>query len=205
MYQVYTFVGSRSAPNDILEDVQELARLLAMVGWTLRSGRAPGVDLHAEFGADDGNGAKEIFLPYPGFPRYVKMADGRRLHPHQVLKDVGKSEHTFTQEAWDWAKEFLGQDHWNSRGMVAKRGFGRKAHARNFHQVLGLDLQTPSKFLVCWAPRIRGDSHMVKGGTNTAVCLAYEQQIPIINMVDTDWEDQFIDVMKEYNLVAGGQ
>lgn len=50
-------------------------------------------------------------------------------------------------------------------------------HARNCHQVLGADLKTPSSELVCWTPK--GE---FVGGTATALRIAHDWGIPIINL-----------------------
>ena len=61
----------------------------------------------------------------------------------------------------------------------------RKLHARNCMQVLGCDLRTPSSFLVCWTPA--GED---VGGTRTAIILAKQHHIPVVNMFDPDWRDR---------------
>lgn len=48
-------------------------------------------------------------------------------------------------------------------------------------QILGKDLKTPSKFVLCWA-KPTDDKGNVKGGTGTAVRLAIYMRIDIINM-----------------------
>lgn len=53
---------------------------------------------------------------------------------------------------------------------------GKSLHARNCHQVLGSTLNSPSKFLLCWTAN--GD---IKGGTATAIKLALNNNIPVLN------------------------
>ncbi len=53
----------------------------------------------------------------------------------------------------------------------------RKLHARNCFQVLGRDLRTPSSFLVCWTL-----SGADIGGTRTAIVLARNHNIKVINL-----------------------
>jgi Tfp pilus assembly protein PilW len=50
-------------------------------------------------------------------------------------------------------------------------------HARNVHQVLGDDLETPSEFLICWTKK-----GAPVGGTRTAIMVAQERGIPVYNM-----------------------
>ena len=57
----------------------------------------------------------------------------------------------------------------------------RGLHSRNCFQVLGSDLSSPSKFLVCWA---QIDKHGVpKGGTRTSWVLATQNNIPRYNLI----------------------
>jgi hypothetical protein len=55
--------------------------------------------------------------------------------------------------------------------------YARRLHARNVYQVLGRDMRTPSKGLICWTPR--GES---VGGTRTAIVLALKHNVPVINL-----------------------
>jgi len=63
--------------------------------------------------------------------------------------------------------------------------FSKKLHGRNALQVLGLDLKTPSKAVVCWTPC--GATHhkqrtRATGGTGTAISIASMNGIPIFNL-----------------------
>lgn len=58
----YAGVGSRQTPADVLLHMTAVARELATLGWTLRSGGATGADTAFERGCDAGNGVKEILL-----------------------------------------------------------------------------------------------------------------------------------------------
>ncbi len=49
-------------------------------------------------------------------------------------------------------------------------------HARNAHQVLGQDLESPSLCVICWTPK--GE---LKGGTRTAIVIAEQNDIPVFN------------------------
>jgi hypothetical protein len=54
---------------------------------------------------------------------------------------------------------------------------GRKLHARNVYQVIGRDFETPSDFLICWTYKAQK-----VGGTRTAIKLAEEYNVPILNL-----------------------
>ncbi len=55
--------------------------------------------------------------------------------------------------------------------------FAKQLHARNCFQVLGINLDTPSSFLVCWT--LNGAD---VGGTRTAIVLARNHNIEVINL-----------------------
>ena len=65
--------------------------------------------------------------------------------------------------------ELAGSIHpaWERLSQGAKR-----LHARNTQQVLGLKLDTPADLVVCWTP----------GGTRTAIVLAKQRGIRVINL-----------------------
>lgn len=61
----------------------------------------------------------------------------------------------------------------------------RKLHGRNSFQVLGRDLNTPSKFLICWTPDgcAQHSSRSIKtGGTGTAISIAWYWNADIYNL-----------------------
>ena len=59
--------------------------------------------------------------------------------------------------------------------------YWQKLHARNCFMILGIDLVTPSRFVVCWTPQ--GEDI---GGTRTAIVLARENGIPVYNLALPD-------------------
>lgn len=144
----YTGIGSRQTPPRILEEMTKLAREFRERGWTLRSGGAAGADAAFERGA----GAKEIYLPWRGF-----NGNSSELWPP-------------SEEAFQRAQRF--HPAWYRCSDGAK-----KLHARNAHQVLGLDLNTPSKVVVCWTL----DGNLV-GGTAQALRIAEHYGIPVFNL-----------------------
>jgi hypothetical protein len=56
----------------------------------------------------------------------------------------------------------------------------RRLLARNTFQVLGRDLRTPSKMVICWT--VDGKD---TGGTAVAIRLARESGIPVFNLFDS--------------------
>jgi len=152
----YTGIGSRKTPDDVLKQMTTLASNLELTGFTLRSGGAAGADSAFEAGVKDPKNA-DIYLPWHNF-------------------NNNPSAH---QHAYDMAKHF--HPNWNACSQAA-----RKFHARNCYQVLGLDLKTPSQFVLCWTPNAK-----VAGGTGQALRIAEHYSISIFNLADEHWESAF--------------
>lgn len=153
----YTGVGSRETPPGILAKMTELASLLAVSEYTLRSGGADGADAAFEAGA----GAKtEIFLPWAGF-------NGHRS-PRHYISEAAFAEARKVHPVW---------------GNLTPKV--RALHARNTYQVLGQDLDDPSDFLVCWTPdgcEKEAARISLTGGTGTAIVLARRHNIRVFNL-----------------------
>lgn len=146
----YAGIGSRSAPSGVLRVAEDGARMLREAGWTLRSGHAPGCDQAFEVGAGL---AAEVFLPWPEFESGVPTV-ARHVEPWPAA----------------WAYRMAAHFHpaWGRLGSGA-----RALHARNCHEVLGVDLMDPVRFVVCWVPSGR------EGGTGQALRIARALSIPV--------------------------
>lgn len=129
-----------------------LARKLARMGYTLRSGGADGSDTAFEEGANAMGGPKEIYLPWEGF-------NGRSSKLYNISEEA-MSLAAAIHPAWDKLKQGA-----------------KKLHARNTYQVLGPHLNQPSRWLICWT---EGGKEI--GGTRTAIVLAKQHKIPIWNL-----------------------
>jgi hypothetical protein len=157
----YAGVGSRRTPPDVLGLMTRLATRLAALGFVLRSGGAEGADSAFEAGAGE---AAQVFLPWPGF-------NGRRSY--------------FCQPSAE-ALVMAGLLHpaWAHLSQGAQ-----KLHARNCHQVLGPELQSPVLFVLCWTPdgaQTEADTSAATGGTGQAIRLASRQAIPVFNLQRSD-------------------
>lgn len=152
---VFTGIGSRSTPSHVFDLMTLIAEKLSNHGLTLRSGGADGADTAFENGARAGKTKPDIYLPWPGF--------NNRKYP---------SSAPMTQAALQLAAEI--HPAWNQCSQGA-----RKLHARNTFQILGANLDSPSDFVVFWAPSKKG---IVQGGTATAVKLAVSHGIPVFNL-----------------------
>ena len=160
MAKVYAGIGSRRTPTGVLAQMQHIAAALAANGWTMRSGHAPGADQAFEAGAQT---AAEIFLPWASF---------ESAHP-----PVAAVVRTAPKEA---AYEIAAQYHPGWRHL--KRG-ARALMARNVHQILGWDLASPVKMVICWTPDGSLDGKgKDTGGTGQALRIATDHEIEVFNL-----------------------
>lgn len=159
----YAGVGSRETPVDVQRLMWRVAEVYARRGWILRSGAADGADLAFERGCNYAKGAKEIFLPMPGF-------NGR-----QAEADTGKGR-VIISSPTEAAIKLAATYHpsWERCSATA-----RLMHARNCHQVLGLRLNAPVEFVMCWTKGAAGG-----GGTGQAIRIARFMKIPVFDLAD---------------------
>jgi hypothetical protein len=131
-------------------------------GFTLRSGHSPGADQAFEAGASE----LELYLPWKGFGGKFRCPEG--IEPILYTEP--------TDEAYELASKF--HPAWDHLSDKVKA-----LHARNCHQVLGRDLQTFSKFVICWTPD--GATYQTTsktGGTGQALRIAIDRRIDIYNL-----------------------
>jgi hypothetical protein len=147
----YAGIGSRETPINILNLFTQLGKYFAKNNYILRSGHAEGADSAFEYGCDMASGKKEIFLPWNGFGG---------SNSEYVVNDP---------KAFEIAEKY--HPYWHN----LKQG-GQKLQARNSHQVLGWDLETPSKFVICWTRNGSGS-----GGTGQAIRIANAYNIPVFD------------------------
>lgn len=158
--KIYAGVGSRKTPKHILKLMFKLAALLAKRGYILRSGAADGADTAFEMGCNSAGGKKEIWLPWKGFNKHEDTG----LYPNPG----------------HFAKAEIALDHWYNLSQGKKR-----LHARNVGQILGAHLDVPVDFVLCWTPdgaTTRSECSPKTGGTGTAIKLAFDANIPVINL-----------------------
>jgi hypothetical protein len=148
----YAGIGSRKTPENIMEFMKNIAAFLAKNDFILRSGGANGADSSFEFGSDQVNGKKEIFLPWKNFnnnnsnlfnvcENSIKIAE--QFHPKfKYLKSPAK-----------------------------------KLISRNTYQILGHNLNSPSLFVICYT-----ENGEISGGTGQAIRIANHYNIPVFNL-----------------------
>jgi len=162
----YAGIGSRNIPQDIADMMEELGYRFAKMGFILRSGASPGADTAFELGATRGKGKYEIYLPWENF--------GKRKGPGYINADNLDNKGQAEEIASSFHPDFknLGKE-------------GKKLITRDTYQVMGKDLKTYSRFIVCWTPdgcisqRYRTAE---TGGTGQAIGIANHLMIPIFNM-----------------------
>lgn len=171
MNKYYTGVGSRETPEWACKLIVDTAKRLGEQGYILRSGGEDGADSAFEHGAQLSkleyagleSSKMEIFLPWNDFNK--RMHDGEFFF---TLDSLGLMD-----KAMDMASTI--HPAWNKVSVGAK-----KLHARNCHQVLGRDLNTPSAFIIYYA--VQNKQGEVTGGTRTAVELARRYKIKEYNL-----------------------
>ncbi|VTU41650.1 hypothetical protein H6P1_00874 (plasmid) [Variovorax sp. PBL-H6] len=163
--KIYTGIGSRETPSEVLQLMEELGVAFAKAGWTLRSGGADGADDAFEQGCFAVDGAMTIFLPWKGF--------NGRTSPHYGGDDSDAMHLASTvHPAWDT----LGQG-------------PKKMHSRNAYQVLGRELDEPTDLVICWTRdgcESRKTRNRGTGGTATAIVIASDRGIPVFNLRNDD-------------------
>ena len=147
----YAGIGSRNTPEEILDVFKSIGSYLATQGMILRSGAADGADHAFEMGCDTMKGQKEIYLPWKGFNHSSS----------NLIVSEGK--------AFEIAEKY--HPYWSNLKDGAK-----KLQARNSHQVLGQDLNTPASFIICYTKNGKGE-----GGTGQSLRIAKDYGIPIFD------------------------
>lgn len=173
----YAGIGSRETPKHIQLVMAELAYYLAKQGWMLNSGGADGADLAFQIGCEkfckehkkSFAEYQQIFLPWDGF------------NSLKVREDNGCYVYKKDTVPIDLIKEL----HPSPNSILAKSSV-TALMSRNAYQVLGMDLKTPVKMIICYSSQtIFDDKGLIKdvaGGTGQAVRIAYKYHIPVFNL-----------------------
>jgi len=167
----YTGVGSRETPAIVKAFMSVVASMLETSGYILRSGGADGADNAFESGVTV-VANKEIWVPWLGFNKSKSL-----LLPSDDAYTLASTIHPV----------------WNQLKPGAK-----SLHARNCHQVMGKDLNTPSRFVLCWT-----ENAEVKGGTATAIKLALNNNIPVLNFGKWNSVASMEDAFEDFLILNG--
>lgn len=168
----YSGIGSRQTPQHIIDNMIITAEWLATEGYILRSGNANGADVAFGIGCDSVNGSSEIYLPYKNFNGGCR--NSLHVSNKRILKQATQIMKTLKPKTYTW----------NAKNTPY--------HQRNVFQVLGVNLNTPSKFVICYTATGAESEHEIltmqdSSGTSTAIVLADRLGIPVINMFNANW------------------
>lgn len=159
----YAGIGSRDTPKWTISPIREIVKYLAVnKNMWVRSGGAVGADYSFEHASKLVSiemrieNKMQIFLPFPTL--------------NDVRHDGVNYIYDLHDELFEVAKDF--HPRYNKLKQPAKNMM-----ARNGQQVLGRDLDDPSKFIVCYT-----ENGEVKGGTGQALRIAEYYRIPVFNL-----------------------
>lgn len=171
----YAGIGSRATPDEVLQRMEDCALELGALGFTLRSGAAPGADSAFERGVLAGEYPAEVFLPWAGFED----------------RPPSQGSVTYYESPQMWAYRVAQQFHpsWESLSSGAA-----KLMARNSHQVFGPDeYGTPIDFAVCYTPQGRG-----AGGTGQVIRICRHYEIPVLDLGNEKTWEVFAEALHYY-------
>jgi hypothetical protein len=165
--RVYAGVGSRETPADVLALMEALGERLAAERWLLRTGLSPGADQAFYRGALHGGGDVELYLPWPRFQEHARL-DAERESVRALAQP--------SAAACELAQRF-------HRDWEALEQPARRLLARDAHEVLGADLQSPAALLVCWtADGSLDGAELYDDGTGQTLRIASEHGIAVLNL-----------------------
>lgn len=184
-------VGSREVPLDELELMIRLGRTTTDIGLADSSGDAFGSDRAGWWGSQQSR-------------VYAKV--GARIYLTESWRARKRAEENpffiiaeDFPEKWDMAKALA----LNARGTFnGLNEYGIGLHTRNVYQIYGHTLDEPVKLIIYYAPTVgKVENEFVKGGTNTALQLAKQAEIPVrINLATKkglDWAEKFLSKYEE--------
>jgi len=168
----YAGIGSRETPPQALALMEALAVRLSRLGWVVRTGMSPGADQAFYRGALAGGGLVELYLPWPGFEARARfVVEGPEVF--ELAQPSGA--------AYEMAARF--HPRWS--GVAAGRA--RHLLARDVHQVLGADLATPARLVVCWTADGSLDGvETLADGTGQALRVADRYGVRVLNLGRAD-------------------
>lgn len=159
-YMPYAGVGNADAPYKDQTQMTTLATRLESMGYTLRTSGGQG----AEEAFEKGAAQKEVHIPWKDF-------NGRKSEFCKCSKEALELVQ-FLSPVWDTLKPAV-------QAIIASKA----------HLVLGQDLQSPVRFLICWTAdgaEAAGNCTARTGFTGTAIKLASKYNIPIFNLKNPD-------------------
>lgn len=180
-------IGARSLDEPGFETYAEafhaVSLKFALAGFILRSGNAKGADAIAQSAYMDayrqGKVTKEhfeVYLPWKGFRQHTDGYEHCTFHP-------------VTARAKDMARDVHPRPERLTTNTIS-------LHGRNVYQIFGHDFNTPVDIVVCYTT-----NGMVEGGTATAINLAMNAGIKVINIA----QGELIDRLNEIAFYVDGE
>jgi hypothetical protein len=167
---LYTAAGNRKAPGAALALCHVVGRELAARGLTLRTSDELGVDCAFADGHHEtwlnGKNVRLAFVTKAG------------TNPHAAHDLAGERP---TRLALDLAAQVLGGATW-----LKIRESSRWVHGLAVERLLGRDLLTPSRFLLCWSQTV---DPAAQHGTRVLARVARERNIPVLNLKGLELSD----------------
>lgn len=173
MNKIYCGIGARVTPLDIQLDMQLLSKVAAKLGWILRSGGANGADTAFEQGCDTLHGKKEIYLPWSGFNGNTSSL----VSPSDRAVRTANTIHP---------------------AFISLKPAAKLLVARNMHQVMGEDMNTPTDCVICWTQNGQLNKQQYtrqSGGTGSAIALASDWGIPVFNLFHSTHFDKALEFL----------
>jgi hypothetical protein len=102
---------------------------------------------------------------------------------------LSSKEQTYSDDLWTMAVDLVV----NTHPYPPSARYYMHLLARNAFQVLGDDLRTPSRFVVCWTKNGKD-----VGGTGTTIRIAQKFNIPVYNLHDMTKSDILADIREKY-------
>jgi hypothetical protein len=169
--KAYAGIGSRRTPPGVMAVIESVAAAFARRGCVLRTGASPGADQAFYRGARAGEGAVELYLPWPGFEADA-WADADPARVRVMLRPTPRAYELAARFHPGWAEVAEDQRH---------------LLARDTHQVLGADLASPASLVACWTPdgSIDGAGEGADG-TRQALRIAHHWGIVVFNLARAD-------------------
>lgn len=180
MSKIYTGIGSRDTPEEIIFLMKKLGFLLAKKNFILRSGGAKGADYAFEQGCDLAGGKKEIFVPWKGF--------GKKHGRNPLETDISFIP-DLAKKAFRELLEVYQDFNINSEKYIWA------LMERNMCQIMGSDMKTPTSGVICWTPN--GEE---VGGTRWAIRFAKKNNIRIYNLAEEKEREKIESLVKEVSL-----
>lgn len=157
----YAGIGARVLPQGMADLLTSVAANLEEVGWHLATGGAEGADKAFMDGVTSRNNLT-VYIPWDRFNGYTSADEPVISIKHVAPSLLATSMSIAEQYHPNWSAVTHG-----SQFLMARNSF----------QVLGPDLETPVKCVICWTK----DGQVI-GGTGQALRIAIDHNIPIINL-----------------------